>query len=167
MTSGLNDWEHRVAYARFWEEEYKNMEPHLDYLGPASRELFNNMREWPFRMDEMLGLLSNKLGPVDSTKSSKTTSQGCARCYRAVADSGANATTALLAGFELTAGPPCKTFPNSFLAGKSELIGPRWTAQRGGRWPDRGKYPLKSRIRQLPIFSGRMGMFAIAPSSKF
>ena len=39
------------------------MEPHLAYLGPASRELFNNMREWHFRMDEMLGFLSNKLGP--------------------------------------------------------------------------------------------------------
>ena len=39
------------------------MEPYLAYLGPASRELFNNMREWHFRMDEMLGFLSNKLGP--------------------------------------------------------------------------------------------------------
>ena len=59
----INDWEHRVAYAKLWEEEYKKMEPHLAYLGPASRELFNNMREWHFRMDEMLGFLSNKLGP--------------------------------------------------------------------------------------------------------
>ena len=41
----INDWEHRVAYAKLWEEEYKKMEPHLAYLGPASRELFNNMRE--------------------------------------------------------------------------------------------------------------------------
>jgi internalin A len=59
----IDDWEHRVAYAKFWEEEYKKMEPHLAYLGPASRELFNNMREWPFRIDEMLGFLNKKLGP--------------------------------------------------------------------------------------------------------
>ena len=53
----INNWEHRVAYAKLWEEEY-------------------NMQEWPFRMDEMLEFISNKLGRIDSTKSSKTATPG-------------------------------------------------------------------------------------------
>jgi hypothetical protein len=72
--------------------------------------------------------------------------------------------------------PQCKTFQKSFLAGKAELIGPRWTGlslinfpavagvQRDGR-PKMARSMqniLSRNLRQLPIFSGPNGMSAIA-----
>ena len=54
----INNWEHRVAYAKLWEEEY-------------------NMREWPFRMDEMLEFISNKLGPHGFDEIVKDSYAGC------------------------------------------------------------------------------------------
>ena len=39
------------------------MEPHLSILGGPSRRLYDDMREWHFRIDDILGFLSDRLGP--------------------------------------------------------------------------------------------------------
>ena len=39
------------------------MEPHLSILGGASRRLYDNMCDWYRHIDDVLGFLSDRLGP--------------------------------------------------------------------------------------------------------
>jgi internalin A len=61
--SRINDWEDRLVYAQFWKDQYQKMEPHLSILGGASRRLYDDMYDWHRHIDDILGFLSDRLGP--------------------------------------------------------------------------------------------------------
>jgi internalin A len=56
-------WRDRVAYTEYWKAEFKAMEKRLPTLGAESRELYNKTRDWYFRIDDILGFISDKLAP--------------------------------------------------------------------------------------------------------
>jgi hypothetical protein len=49
----LSDWRYRVAFAQYWEAEFKAMEEKLTQLGTADFALYRSMQDWHHRIGDM------------------------------------------------------------------------------------------------------------------
>ena len=56
-------WRDRVAFAEYWEAEFKAMEEKFRHLSEADFRLYKAMQDWHNRIGDMLAHVNDKLHP--------------------------------------------------------------------------------------------------------
>ena len=56
-------WRERVAYAEYWDAEFKAMEEKFRHLAEADFRLYKAMQEWHNRIGDLLAYVNDKLVP--------------------------------------------------------------------------------------------------------
>jgi internalin A len=59
----VSSWRDRVAYAAYWETEFKAMEQHFTHLGQADYRLYKAMKRWHNEVGDMLAYVNDVLVP--------------------------------------------------------------------------------------------------------
>jgi internalin A len=59
----FSNWHDRVAFAEYWEAEFKAMEETFRQLGTADFALYKSMQDWYNRIGDMLAYVNDKLHP--------------------------------------------------------------------------------------------------------
>jgi hypothetical protein len=59
----LGTWFDRVAYAEYWETQFKAMEAHVTQLGEEDFRLYRMMKRWHNEVGDMLAYVNDVLGP--------------------------------------------------------------------------------------------------------
>jgi len=59
----IGAWRDRVAYAEYWEMEFKAMEQHFTHLGEEDLRLYKAMKRWHNEVGDVLTYVNDVLGP--------------------------------------------------------------------------------------------------------
>jgi hypothetical protein len=74
-------WRDRLVYTKHWRTEFEEMELHFKDLGELDFRLYKAMQEWHNRIGDMLAYPTTFWFRMGLTRSLRTTSRSCARCY--------------------------------------------------------------------------------------